>query len=202
MLSDDYLDIPPFLDCKRPEVAKGRAEARVKPISLPPVEAEAKRQREADVEEFLRLDAERRKVLAANQRIAKEALKKAKAVDITNKRWDATRARWVPDRLMVRPVKPKEVVIVSTEYKTTTSTKTTPPPAVPHGEAKAKHDTLMGLLTRPEGATKAEISSATGWLPHTAGARISGIKVTHNVTRTREARGTVYRVVSKKPTSE
>jgi hypothetical protein len=51
----------------------------------------------------------------------------------------------------------------------------------------------MALLTRPEGATLAEIAAATGWLEHSASAYLSGIRKTQPVPGVVEVRGRVYR---------
>lgn len=45
---------------------------------------------------------------------------------------------------------------------------------------------LMALLSREQGASMAEITDATGWLPHTARASISGLrKKCYAIARTR-----------------
>lgn len=40
----------------------------------------------------------------------------------------------------------------------------------------SKTDLVLGLLQRPEGATIAELVAATGWLPHTTRAALTGLK--------------------------
>ena len=71
-------------------------------------------------------------------------------------------------------------------------------PKTKRGNADVKHDKLMKMLLRSEGATKAEIGAETEWLEHTAGARISGIKNEYTVTKVKEkGRGTVYRAIKK-----
>lgn len=35
---------------------------------------------------------------------------------------------------------------------------------------------VLGLLTRPEGATNDQLVDATGWLPHTSRAALTGLK--------------------------
>ena len=39
-----------------------------------------------------------------------------------------------------------------------------------------KADTVLSLLGRPDGATHEELVAATGWLPHTARAALTGFK--------------------------
>ena len=40
----------------------------------------------------------------------------------------------------------------------------------------SKQDLIIGLLSRGEGATLADITAATGWLPHTARAALTGLR--------------------------
>ena len=46
----------------------------------------------------------------------------------------------------------------------------------PKVERKSKASAVLGLLRREEGATLAELVAATGWLPHTTRAALTGIK--------------------------
>lgn len=39
-----------------------------------------------------------------------------------------------------------------------------------------KRDTILALLIRPDGASLDEMVAATGWLPHTARAMLTGLK--------------------------
>ena len=49
-----------------------------------------------------------------------------------------------------------------------------------------KAETVLTLLKRPEGATLNELVAATGWLPHTTRAAMTGLKKKgHQVTRTK-----------------
>lgn len=65
------------------------------------------------------------------------------------------------------------------------------------GKAKAKKtgaregsgkllETVLGMITAKGGATMPEILKATGWLPHTARARISGLAAKHKLKIERE----------------
>lgn len=54
-----------------------------------------------------------------------------------------------------------------------------PPAAHESGGAKKKRnkaDTVLALLARPDGATLDELVAATGWLPHSARAALTGLK--------------------------
>ncbi len=68
-------------------------------------------------------------------------------------------------------------------------------PAGPRpGSKQAK---VIDLLTRPEGATVAEVMDATGWQPHTVRGMFSGaLKKKHRLTiiSAKEDRGRVYRI--------
>lgn len=52
-------------------------------------------------------------------------------------------------------------------------------PSVPSTEAgkkETKRDRLVGLLCRENGASIDEMTLATGWLPHTARAMLTGLR--------------------------
>lgn len=61
---------------------------------------------------------------------------------------------------------------------------------------ESKADFVLGLLKRPEGATIDQLVAATGWLPHTTRAALTGLKKKgHLVTSEKlEGQGRVYRV--------
>ena len=61
----------------------------------------------------------------------------------------------------------------------------------------SKQAKVIDLLTRPEGATVAEVMDATGWQPHTVRGMFSGaLKKKHRLTviSAKEDRGRVYRI--------
>jgi hypothetical protein len=54
---------------------------------------------------------------------------------------------------------------------------------------------MLGLLQRPEGATLGELISATGWLPHTTRAALTGLrKKGHVVAKDKRDGVTCYKV--------
>jgi hypothetical protein len=58
--------------------------------------------------------------------------------------------------------------------------------APPHPERPTKQALLLELISREGGVTLEELTSATGWLPHTARAAITGLrKRGHDVQRER-----------------
>jgi len=59
-----------------------------------------------------------------------------------------------------------------------------------------KQAKLIALLERAEGATITEMVKATGWLPHTVRAAITGLRhAGREVTRSKDAKGhSVYRL--------
>ena len=71
-------------------------------------------------------------------------------------------------------------------------------PMPPTQRAGTKQAMLIEMLQAPEGATIAEIVSATGWMAHTARGVISGVlkkKLGLAITATKvESRGLVYRI--------
>lgn len=63
--------------------------------------------------------------------------------------------------------------------------------------AATKIGGVVGLLQRREGATADEMIAATGWLPHTLRAALTGLrKRGYAVERTRVGDGTAYRIAS------
>jgi hypothetical protein len=61
----------------------------------------------------------------------------------------------------------------------------------------SKQTKVIDLLTRPEGATVAEVMDATGWQPHTVRGMLSGaLEKKHRLTviSAKEDRGRVYRI--------
>lgn len=76
--------------------------------------------------------------------------------------------------------------------KTTTTSETTK-------RAPSKTKILIGLLSRPEGASIAELSQAVGWLPHSVRGFMAGtLRKKHGLKVTSEKieSGRVYRAVS------
>ncbi|MFM5953724.1 MAG: DUF3489 domain-containing protein [Novosphingobium sp.] len=63
---------------------------------------------------------------------------------------------------------------------------------------ESKASQVLGLLQRPEGATLDQLVAATGWLPHTTRAALTGLKKKgHAVTSEKlEGEDRVYRVVA------
>ena len=60
---------------------------------------------------------------------------------------------------------------------------------------ETKIDTVLGLLSRAEGATIGQLVAATGWLPHTTRAALTGLKKKgHTVGSTKIDRTRLYRI--------
>lgn len=56
---------------------------------------------------------------------------------------------------------------------------------------------VLGMLQRDDGATLAELVTATGWLPHTTRAALTGLrKKSHQIEKGKRGEETVYRIVS------
>lgn len=61
----------------------------------------------------------------------------------------------------------------------------------------SKIGTVLSLLRRDEGATLDEMIAATGWLPHTTRAALTGLrKKGHAVTKDKRGDTTCYRIVA------
>lgn len=69
--------------------------------------------------------------------------------------------------------------------------------ATPAPERQTKAALVLGLLQRESGATLPELIEATGWLPHTTRAALTGLrKKGHALEKTRRDDVTCYRVVA------
>jgi len=67
----------------------------------------------------------------------------------------------------------------------------------PAAQRTTKAATVLALLSGPEGATLAELIAATGWLPHTTRAALTGLrKKGHSVTRGKRGDQTCYTVAA------
>lgn len=55
--------------------------------------------------------------------------------------------------------------------------------------APTKRDIILGLLARPDGASLDEMVSATGWLPHTTRAMLTGLKKKGHVLTSEKVEG-------------
>jgi hypothetical protein len=74
-------------------------------------------------------------------------------------------------------------------------------PAASAAKRRSKQQRLIDMLHRPDGATIPQMSKAFGWEPHTVRGAISGAlrkKLGLPVISTKEVRGRVYRLVSKR----
>lgn len=70
----------------------------------------------------------------------------------------------------------------------------TTPPATPR---QSKAADVLALLGREQGATMPELIEATGWLPHTTRAALTGLrKKGHTIERSKRDDATCYRVVA------
>ncbi len=67
-----------------------------------------------------------------------------------------------------------------------------PPPAAPRATKAAA---VLALLQRSEGATLADLIAATGWLPHTTRAALTGLRHKgHQIERSKRDGVTTYRI--------
>ncbi len=58
------------------------------------------------------------------------------------------------------------------------------------GARRTKADTILDLLQRPIGASISELTTATGWQPHSVRAALTGLrKKGHDVVRTKDDQG-------------
>ena len=94
-----------------------------------------------------------------------------------------------PQRRMARPAQSDAGTNVSPAAVSPTS-----PPA-PKPASGAKTAAVLALLEREQGATLAELIAATGWLPHTTRAALTGLrKKGHVIERSKRGEETCYRI--------
>jgi hypothetical protein len=76
--------------------------------------------------------------------------------------------------------------------------------AAPSPKRPSKSAAVLAMLLRPEGATLDQLVIATGWLPHTARAALTGLKKKgHEVTSDKPAGGVrTYRVTGGAETAQ
>ena len=83
--------------------------------------------------------------------------------------------------------------------ETTSETTPAPSPAAATPERRPrKREIVLALLTRPAGASTAELEAATGWQPHTVRAALSMLRKDGEVI-TRIGRGEAMRYVARDP---
>ncbi|MEG3089211.1 DUF3489 domain-containing protein [Sphingomonas sp. PB4P5] len=72
-----------------------------------------------------------------------------------------------------------------------------PSPAQPDTPRVTKASAVMALLRREEGATLGDMIAATGWLPHTTRAALTGLrKKGHQIEKYKRADQTCYRIAA------
>ena len=82
------------------------------------------------------------------------------------------------------------------EGEEVSSESTEPAPATPRAAQPTKTSTVLMLLSREAGATMAELVAATGWLPHTTRAALTGLrKKGHAIERGKRGEHSCYSVV-------
>jgi hypothetical protein len=70
-------------------------------------------------------------------------------------------------------------------------------PSQPKPERQTKAAAVIALLQRPNGATLAEMIQATGWLPHTTRAALTGLrKKGHALDKSKRGEETCYRILA------
>ncbi len=72
-----------------------------------------------------------------------------------------------------------------------------PPVSKPSSRPASKIGTVLSLLRRDEGATLDEMIAATGWLPHTTRAALTGLrKKGHSIAKDKRGDTTCYRIAA------
>lgn len=78
-----------------------------------------------------------------------------------------------------------------------TGWETAPEAVMPPAPRLTKSSIVLDLMRREGGATLAELIAATGWLPHTTRAALTGLrKRSHRIERSKRGDTTCYRVVA------
>lgn len=100
---------------------------------------------------------------------------------------------------VVTPKPTKRVRRMAREPKQAAETQAIGAPAVANAtKTSSKANQVLQLLQRPEGATIAQMVAATGWLPHTTRAALTGLKKKGHVVTSGKITGEerVYRVAA------
>jgi DNA-binding MarR family transcriptional regulator len=88
----------------------------------------------------------------------------------------------------------KAAIVIVDDTAADDGTPPAPPVATPR---VTKASTVLALLQREEGATLAELIAATGWLPHTTRAALTGLrKKGHTLEKTKRGDQTCYRATA------
>jgi hypothetical protein len=70
-------------------------------------------------------------------------------------------------------------------------------PSSPAPARESKISKVLDLLRREQGATLAELVAATGWLPHTTRAALTGLrKKDHTIEKSKRDDATCYRIAA------
>lgn len=104
---------------------------------------------------------------------------------------NAPASRSKPAKSQRRMARPAPAVEAAPPFAVT-SAASLPAPAPATG---SKTTAVIALLEREEGATLAELIAATGWLPHTTRAALTGLrKKGHVIERSKRGDETCYRI--------
>ena len=102
-----------------------------------------------------------------------------------------------PTRRFARQPKSQESSTIAKVEASTPSPFTAPSP-----KPATKAATILDLLRRDEGATLDQLVSATGWLPHTTRAALTGIKRKGHMLSSEKMDGVrTYRVAAMQPSA-
>ena len=99
-----------------------------------------------------------------------------------------------PQRRMARPA-PGDAEGGAPQVAASPTAQRAPKPAT-----GSKTTAVIALLERGQGATLAELIAATGWLPHTTRAALTGLrKKGHAIERSKRGEETCYRIALRAP---
>ena len=103
------------------------------------------------------------------------------------------------DRLSRGPETGEGAGQAQSDVASTSTPSANPSPTAPTSERRTKATLVLDLLRREQGATLPEMVDATGWLPHTTRAAITGLrKKGHVIEKSKRDDVTCYRVVEAK----
>ena len=115
----------------------------------------------------------------------------------------AVTEQMAPTRLTRQPRKPRRMAREGAGEADASPANPTPPAAPPSNLPEITQPTgtksaaVIAMLGRPEGATLDEMIAATGWLPHTTRAALTGLKQKgHMIVRDKRGEVTCYRIAA------
>ena len=121
--------------------------------------------------------------------LVKRLLAEEQLVDEPMFSWREENGKWIGVRITTAG---REAIGADKAPNASTQAVEAPSPA-----KQTKANVVLGMLRRDDGATLDELTTATGWLPHTTRAALTGLrKKGHSIDKTKRDDATCYRIAA------